>query len=185
MSIESLIYTLESSEPSVVEVLLDALEPFYEDRRRQKENNKILKEHGRAAYEKQKAAIKAIQDSCTHVAGCKSSSLVGAQYLNPGNMTSIVWHTGNIVFGICQNCGRLFNPEDSDYEYWRSRASFNLPSAGSATFILPTTVEEHIEGIKDQFCVLDGDIVNSGVYKKQECNRDEAIENIRELELWQ
>jgi hypothetical protein len=102
-----------------------------EEQKRLTEENE-RKERRRKLANEQKAKMDAIRkkerDSCQHMAGTSKLSDV----VSPCNaFTSIVWHRydDSIIRGICTICQRVFEPADSDYQFWKSKKSFNISSS--------------------------------------------------------
>lgn len=97
-------------------------------------NQKMFEERQRDLQKRQKATIKAEQDSCDHIAGGSPLS----EQRDIAGRTSILWHRNDVGVdvGICTICQRIFRPSDPDFAAWRKKPSFNRLSASGYRTIL-------------------------------------------------
>jgi hypothetical protein len=95
-----------------------------------KEEKQLAKQM-KALQEQIKKQTKKQQDDCPHLLASNPLS----DFPDMFQRASIAWHRFNdgVIRGVCQNCTRVFVPEDKDYEYWRKHHTMNRLSEAAST----------------------------------------------------
>jgi hypothetical protein len=114
-------------------------------------NDKMFYEQSKELSLRQKDTKRREQELCDHIAGSRGDTP------DMTGKTSIVWHRtdAQVDIGICQNCGRMFHPEDPldeqnrDYTYWRRKKSFNKISAAGVRQFMNPLKAQHDSFLRD------------------------------------
>ena len=115
------------------------------------QNDRTFDEQAKEIRARQKDTKQREQAMCDHIAGSLGDTP------DMTGKTSIVWHRtdAQVDIGICQNCQRLFHPEDPldsqgrDYTYWRRKKSFNRISAAGVRQFMNPLKAQHDSFLRD------------------------------------